>query len=68
MDRYQDTRLPDLILDSMELGLNKKLLLLAIGIDEDTFNYQLEYDKFSAEDARKLRRAIRDWRKANAIF
>lgn len=68
MDRYAETRLPDLILDSMELGLNKKLLLLATGIDEDTFNYQLEYDKFSSEDARKLRRAIRDWRKANAIF
>lgn len=68
MDRYQDTRLPDLILDTMELGLNKKLLLLATGIDEETFDYQVEYDKFSAEEARKLRRAIRDWRKANAIF
>lgn len=68
MDRYQDARLPDLILDSMEIGLNKKLLLLATGIDEETFDYKLEFDKFSAEDARNLRRAIRDWRKANAIF
>lgn len=68
MDRYADTRLPDLILDSMELGLNKKLLLLVTGIDEETFDYQVEYDKFNAEEARKLRRAIRDWRKANAIF
>ena len=68
MDKYQEARLPDLILDSMELGLNKKLLLLATGIDEETFDYQVEYDKFSAEEARKLRRAIRDWRKANAIF
>lgn len=68
MDRYAETRLQDLILDSMELGLNKKLLLLATGINEDKFDYQLEYDKFTAEESKKLRRAIKDWRKANAIF
>lgn len=68
MDKYQDTRLPDLILDSMELGLNKKLLLLATGIDEETFNHQLEYDKFDERSAKIIRRIIKEWRKANAIF
>lgn len=63
-----ETKLPDLILDSMELGMNKKLLLLATGIDDETFNHMVEYDKFDHESAIKLRRVIREWRKANAIF
>ena len=63
-----ETRLPDLILDSIELGMNKKLMLLVTGIDEESFNHMVEYDKFDQESARKLRRLIKDWRKANAIF
>ena len=63
-----ETRLPDLILDSIELGMNKKLMLLATGIDEESFNHMVEYDKFDQDSARKLRRLIKDWRKANAIF
>jgi len=63
-----ETKLPDLILDSMELGMNKKLMLLATGIDEETFNYKVEYDKFDEASAKKLRRIIKEWRKANAIF
>jgi len=63
-----ETKLPDLILDSIELGMNKKLMLLATGIDEETFNHMVEYDKFDEESAKKLRRIIKEWRKANAIF
>ncbi len=63
-----ETKLPDLILDSIELGMNKKLMLLATGIDEETFNYKVEYDKFDEASAKKLRRIIKEWRKANAIF
>lgn len=63
-----EVKLPDLILDSMELGMNKKLMLLATGIDEETFDHKVEYDKFDEVSARKLRRIIKDWRKANAIF
>jgi hypothetical protein len=43
-------------------------MLLATGIDEETFNYKVEYDKFDEESAKKLRRIIKEWRKANAIF
>lgn len=63
-----ETKLPDLILDSLELGMNKKLMLLATGIDEETFNHNVEFDNFSPEAVRKLRVIIKEWRKANAIF
>ena len=63
-----DTKLPDLILDSLELGMNKKLMLLATGIDEETFNHNVENDNFDPEAVRKLRNIIKEWRKANAIF
>jgi hypothetical protein len=63
-----EIKLPDLILDSMELGMNKKLMLLATGIDEETFDYKVEYDNFDPESVRKLRNIIKEWRKANAIF
>ena len=63
-----EVKLPDLILDSLELGMNKKLLLLATGIDEDTFNHNVEYDNFDAESIRKIRAIIKEWRKANTIF
>lgn len=63
-----EIKLPDLILDSLELGMNKKLMLLATGIDEETFNHNVEYDNFDPESVRKLRNIIKEWRKANAIF
>lgn len=63
-----EIKLPDLILDSLELGMNKKLMLLATGIDEETFNHNVKYDNFDPESVRKLRNIIREWRKANAIF
>lgn len=63
-----EVKLPDLILDSLELGMNKKLLLLATGIDEDTFNHNVEYDNFDADSIRKIRAIIKEWRKANTIF
>lgn len=62
------TKLPDLILDSLELGMNKKLMLLATGIDEERFDHNVEYDNFDPESVRKLRAIIKSWRKANAIF
>jgi len=37
-----EIKLPDLILDSIELGMNKKLMLLATGIDEETFDHKVE--------------------------
>jgi|APGre2960657404_1045060.scaffolds.fasta_scaffold104694_2 hypothetical protein len=63
-----EIKLPDLILDSIELGMNKKLMLLATGIDEETFDHKVEYDNFDPESVRKLRNIIKEWRKANAIF
>lgn len=64
----QNKKLQDLIIDSLEIGMNVKLLLMAIGIDEESFMVKVEYDKFTSDESRKLYKVIKDWRKANAIF
>lgn len=64
----QNQKLQDLIIDSLEIGMNVKLLLMAIGIDEESFMVKVEYDKFTSDESRKLYKVIKDWRKANAIF
>ena len=58
----------DLIIDTLEIGMNKKILLASTGIDEETFNHKVEYDKFTQGEQKIIRRVIKDWRKANAIF
>jgi len=64
----QEIKLQDYIIDSLELGLNIKLLLLATGIDEETFMQKVEYDKFTRDESIKIHKLIKSWRKANAIF
>ena len=65
---FTDPRIQDLIIDSLEIGLNKKLLLASTGIDEETFDYKVEYNKFTHGEEKLIRKVIKDWRKANAIF
>ena len=65
---YMDHRIQDLIIDSLEIGMNKKLLLASTGIDEETFDYKVEFNKFTHGEEKLIRKLIKDWRKANAIF
>lgn len=64
----QEIKLQDYIIDSLELGMNLKLLLLATGIDEETFMHKVEYDQFTRDESTKIYKSIKAWRKANAIF
>ena len=64
----QEIKLQDYIIDSLELGMNIKLLLLATGIDEETFMQKVEYDKFTRDERTKIYKAIKAWRKVNALF
>jgi uncharacterized protein (DUF2384 family) len=64
----KEIKLQDYIIDSLELGMNIKLLLLATGIDEETFMHKVEYDKFTRDESIKIHKLIKSWRKANAIF
>jgi hypothetical protein len=61
-------KLQDMIIDSLELGMNIKILLMATGIDEETFMHYVEFNKFDAHQQKILMRIIKEWRKANAIF
>lgn len=61
-------KLQDLIIDTLQLGMNVKLLLLATGIDEETFMMKVEFDKFTDVEQAKIIKTIKDWRKVNAIF
>lgn len=63
-----DHRIQDLIIDSLEIGMNIKILLAFTGIDEETFNHKVEYNKFTQNEEKLIRKVIKDWRKANAIF
>lgn len=64
----REIKLQDYIIDSLELGMNLKLLLLATGIDEESFMHKVEYDKFTNDESKKIHKVIRDWRKVNALF
>lgn len=68
MKSYEDPRIQDLIIDSFEIGLNIKLLLASTGIDHDTFMHKVEFNKFTHGEEKLIRKVIKDWRKANAIF
>lgn len=57
------TNLPDLILDAMEDGINRELLLRELQLDSDSFTLKMESSGFDPEESRLLRRVIKQWRR-----
>lgn len=48
------------ILTALENGLNIKLLLIATGLDHDTFKQYLDNDLFTAQMRADIKETIRD--------
>jgi hypothetical protein len=55
------TKLQDLIIDALEDGINKKVLLLATQMDEERFDLCVEYNKFTSEESREIRKALKEF-------
>lgn len=55
------TKLQDLIIDALSEGMNKKVLLLASQMDEERFDLCVEYNKFTPEESKQLRKALKEW-------
>lgn len=55
-------KLQDLIIDALNDGINKKSLLVALQMDEESFDLYVEYNKFSSYDSRIIRQIIKEWR------
>ena len=56
------TNLPDLIIDAIEDGINRELLLRELQLDSDSFTLKMESSGFDPEESRLLRRVIKQWR------
>jgi hypothetical protein len=55
------TKLQDLIIDALSEGMNKKVLLLATQMDEERFDLCVEYNKFTSEESREIRKALKEF-------
>lgn len=55
-------KLQDLIIDTLSEGMNKKLLLLASQMDEERFDLCVEFNKFTANESKEIRKVIKEWR------
>ena len=58
-------KLQDLIIDALNDGINKKSLLVALQMDEESFDLYVEFNKFSSYDSRIIRQIIKEWREGN---
>ena len=54
-------KLQDLIIDALSEGMNKKVLLLACGMDEERFDLCVEFNKFTPVESKELRKVINEW-------
>jgi hypothetical protein len=54
-------KLQDLIIDALSEGMNKKVLLLACGMDEERFDLCVEFNKFTPVESKEIRKVINEW-------
>lgn len=57
-------KLVDLILDALNDGINRELLLLESNLPDDIFTLKLEWGSFDPHESRAIRKAIKEWRAA----
>lgn len=53
-----------LLLDALNDGLNKKLLLEQLQMPDDIFRDKVDTDGFDSEEARLINKIIKEWRRS----
>lgn len=56
------TPTPELIQDALNDGMNIKLIIQELQLDNDTLTLKLETNGFDPEENRLIRRLIKSWR------